>query len=103
MADESPFYRLNEIRPTRRIKQRYVLIGGFASHERYTPKTVLLYEGNKFGETLIQYLQTLPADTPYSEVQSAARDHASKLSVRLGRKFLPDEWAGKVVAKLETV
>lgn len=99
MPDESAFYRLDEIRL--RIKQEYVLIGGFASHERHATKTVLFYHGNKFGESLVRYLQELPSDTPYSEVQAAAKEHAAKLGIRLGRKFLPEEWSGKVKAKSE--
>ena len=70
---------------------RYVLIGGFASNEKYEPKTVLLYEGNGRGEKLVQRLATFPAATKYDAVKTDALAHAVRLGVKLGRNFTAAE------------
>lgn len=79
----------------RPMKHQYVLIGGFSSTERGSLKTVVLYEGNLFGERLIENMVVLPSRTNYATVELRARAIAAERGLTMGRKFDQDVWAGK--------
>lgn len=76
-----------------RIKQQYLTIG----HE-HTRLYIGLMEGNRYGESRIRVVATLPEGTNWGEARDEAERLAGEMGVRLGRNFAVDEWEGKVKA-----
>lgn len=76
-------------------KWRYIVIGGYSLGTRGTARpSIVLMEGNGYGEEPIRTLQTFDIGTRYTVVLERAKELANKLGVRVGREFTSDEWLG---------
>ena len=81
-----------------KIKQQYVLVGGWSYMQPGGAKQVVLYRGNRYGEELVRVLKRLDSRTSYGQACEIADALAKELGVRVGRKFNNAEWNGDVEA-----